>query len=39
MSSVKMIIQKFGGTSLGSAERIKKVASLVNDGEIGRAHV
>lgn len=32
MSSVKMIIQKFGGTSLGSAERIKKVASLVNDG-------
>jgi len=27
-----MIVQKFGGTSLGNAERIKHVASLVNDG-------
>lgn len=28
-----MIIQKFGGTSVGSAERIQAVADLVNDGE------
>jgi aspartate kinase len=28
-----MIIQKFGGTSVGSAERIKSVASLINDGQ------
>lgn len=28
-----MIIQKFGGTSVGSAERIRHVAKLVDDGE------
>lgn len=28
-----MVIQKFGGTSVGSAERIKNVANLVADGE------
>ena len=27
-----MIIQKFGGTSVGSAERIKHVAQLIQDG-------
>lgn len=31
-SSDQMIIQKFGGTSVGNAERIKHVAGLVNDG-------
>mgnify|MGYP003623491992 CR=1 FL=1 len=28
----QMIVMKFGGTSVGSAERIKSVAALVNDG-------
>ena len=28
-----MKVLKFGGTSVGSAERIKAVAQLVNDGE------
>lgn len=28
-----MIIQKFGGTSVGSAQRIKNVATLINDGK------
>ena len=27
-----MIIQKFGGTSVGSAQRMKEVTKLVNDG-------
>ncbi len=27
-----MIVQKFGGTSVGSAKRIKEVADLINDG-------
>ena len=28
-----MKVMKFGGTSVGSAERMKGVASLINDGE------
>ncbi len=28
-----MIIQKFGGTSVGSAERIREVGRLINDGQ------
>jgi aspartate kinase len=28
-----MIIQKFGGTSVGNAQRMKQVAELVNDGK------
>lgn len=28
-----MIIQKFGGTSVGSAARMKEVAKLINDGQ------
>ena len=28
-----MKVMKFGGTSVGSAEQIKKVAKLINDGE------
>jgi len=28
-----MIVQKFGGTSVGSAERIKNIAELINDGK------
>lgn len=28
-----MIIQKFGGTSVGDADRIKHFADLVNDGQ------
>ncbi|MDP4934742.1 MAG: aspartate kinase, partial [Salibacteraceae bacterium] len=28
-----MIIQKFGGTSVGNAQRMKQVADLVNDGK------
>ncbi len=28
-----MIIQKFGGTSVGSAQRIKEVAKLIDDGQ------
>jgi aspartate kinase len=28
-----MIIQKFGGTSVGNAQRMKQVANLVNDGK------
>ena len=28
-----MIIQKFGGTSVGSAERMHSVARLINDGK------
>ncbi len=28
-----MIIQKFGGTSVGSAARMKEVATLINDGQ------
>ena len=28
-----MIVLKFGGTSVGSADRIKKVAALISDGE------
>jgi len=28
-----MVIQKFGGTSVGSAERIKNVSKLVNNGD------
>ena len=27
-----MIIQKFGGTSVGTASRMKHVADLINDG-------
>ena len=28
-----MIVLKFGGTSVGSADRIKKVATLISSGE------
>ena len=28
-----MLIQKFGGTSVGSAQRMKEVSKLVNDGK------
>ena len=28
-----MKVLKFGGTSVGSAERIKEVAKLINDGD------
>lgn len=28
-----MKVLKFGGTSVGSAERIKSVAELINDGQ------
>jgi len=28
-----MLVQKFGGTSVGSAERMKDVAKLINDGQ------